>query len=149
MVQLNTNGNWFIFIQENVFDNVVCEKWAILSQPQCVKTYGQVRSVKKVIDRVPAPSLRNMLTAVHVPAQIARFICGQHGAHLGPGGPRWAPCWPNEPCYQGAFIASCNGINVAVLLPTWCTRTLSYIKQCRWNIMTSYISDTRTLRLAH
>ena len=26
---------------------------------------------------------------------------GLHGAHLGPTGPRWAPCWPNEPCYQG------------------------------------------------
>ena len=22
--------------------------------------------------------------------------CGQHGAHLGPTGPRWAPCWPHE-----------------------------------------------------
>ena len=26
---------------------------------------------------------------------------GQHGAHLGPVGPRWAPCWPHGPCYQG------------------------------------------------
>ena len=26
---------------------------------------------------------------------------GQHGVHLGPVGPRWAPCWPHEPCYQG------------------------------------------------
>ena len=26
---------------------------------------------------------------------------GQHGAHLGPVGPRWAPCRPHEPCYQG------------------------------------------------
>ena len=26
---------------------------------------------------------------------------GQHGGHLGPVGPRWAPCWPHEPCYQG------------------------------------------------
>ena len=26
---------------------------------------------------------------------------GQHGAHLGPVGPRWAPYWPHEPCYQG------------------------------------------------
>ena len=25
----------------------------------------------------------------------------QHGAHLGPVSPRWAPCWPHEPCYQG------------------------------------------------
>ena len=28
---------------------------------------------------------------------------GQHGAHLGPVEPRWAPCWPHEPCYQGKF----------------------------------------------
>ena len=26
---------------------------------------------------------------------------GQYGAHLGPLGPRWAPCWPHEPCYLG------------------------------------------------
>ena len=29
---------------------------------------------------------------------------GQHGAHLGPVGPRWAPCWPHEPYYQGTFL---------------------------------------------
>ena len=29
---------------------------------------------------------------------------GQHGAHLGPLGPRWAPCWPHEPCYHGGQI---------------------------------------------
>ena len=27
---------------------------------------------------------------------------GQHGAHLGPVGPRWAPCRPHELCYQGS-----------------------------------------------
>ena len=26
---------------------------------------------------------------------------GQHGAHLGPTGPRRAPCWPHELCYLG------------------------------------------------
>ena len=26
---------------------------------------------------------------------------GKHGAHLGPVGPSWAPCWPHEPCCQG------------------------------------------------
>ena len=26
---------------------------------------------------------------------------GQSGAHLGPTWPRWAPCWPHEPCYLG------------------------------------------------
>ena len=29
---------------------------------------------------------------------------GQHGAHLGPVDPRWAPCWPHEPCYQGSCL---------------------------------------------
>ena len=27
---------------------------------------------------------------------------GQQEAHLGPVGPRWAPCWPHELCYQGS-----------------------------------------------
>ena len=27
----------------------------------------------------------------------------QHGAHLGPTGPRLAPCWPHELCYLGWF----------------------------------------------
>ena len=27
---------------------------------------------------------------------------GQHGAHLGPVGPRWAPCRPHAPCYLGS-----------------------------------------------
>ena len=26
---------------------------------------------------------------------------GQYEAHLGPTGPRWAVCWPHEPCYLG------------------------------------------------
>ena len=29
--------------------------------------------------------------------------CGQHGAHLCPGGPRWAPLWPYESCYEGGL----------------------------------------------
>ena len=28
----------------------------------------------------------------------------QHGAHLGPTGPRWAPCWPQELCYLGHYL---------------------------------------------
>ena len=31
---------------------------------------------------------------------------GQHGAHLGPTGPSWAPCWPHELCYLGPFLIS-------------------------------------------
>ena len=31
---------------------------------------------------------------------ITRFM-GQTWGNLGPTGPRWAPCWPHEPCYLG------------------------------------------------
>ena len=31
------------------------------------------------------------------------YLSGQHGAHLGPVGPSWAPCRPHEPFYQGIF----------------------------------------------
>ena len=34
--------------------------------------------------------------------QIARFM-GPTWVHLGPVGPRWAPCWPHKPCYQGCL----------------------------------------------
>ena len=33
-----------------------------------------------------------------------QFSCGPHGAQLGPVGPRWAPCWPHESCYQGGSL---------------------------------------------
>ena len=33
----------------------------------------------------------------------------QHGVHLGPVGPRRAPCWPYETCYQGRY-AECSVI---------------------------------------
>ena len=31
---------------------------------------------------------------------------GQHGAHLGSTGPRWAQYWPHEPCYLGLYMVS-------------------------------------------
>ena len=36
-LQWNLNPNSNIFIQENAFESVVCEKTAIFSRPQCVK----------------------------------------------------------------------------------------------------------------
>ena len=37
--QLNLKQNSYIFIQENAFENVICEMASILSQPQCVKVW--------------------------------------------------------------------------------------------------------------
>ena len=39
--------------------------------------------------------------------QKAGFM-SQHGAHLGPVGPRWVPCGPHEPCYQGNVSTICH-----------------------------------------
>ena len=39
-----------------------------------------------------------------LPLQVSTLIQGsfvQHGAYLGPTGPRWAPCWSHELCYLG------------------------------------------------
>ena len=48
---------------------------------------------------------------------------GQHGAHLGPTGPRWAPCWPHEPCYLGwANLNDCHNTSKTMgfdVFDTW------------------------------
>ena len=36
---------------------------------------------------------------------------GPTWGHLGPTGPRWAPCWPHEPCYPGWYWLSLFGIS--------------------------------------
>ena len=39
-----------------------------------------------------------------VPYSDSKVHGAKHRAHLGPTGPRWAPCWPYEPCYLGIVI---------------------------------------------
>ena len=34
---------------------------------------------------------------------IFYWLLHHHWAHLGPTGPRWAPCWPHESCYLGSI----------------------------------------------
>ena len=41
-LQWNFNRNSCIFIQENAFENAISKMMAILSQPQCVNSFGQV-----------------------------------------------------------------------------------------------------------
>ena len=42
---------------------------------------------------------------------------GQHGAQLGPTGPKWAPCWPHETCYLGINVSGAWG--TYRLIPQW------------------------------
>ena len=51
-----------------------------------------------ILSSVCACLISDILTE---PTKIASSW-GQHGAHLGPFGPRWALSWPYEPCYQGS-----------------------------------------------
>ena len=49
-----------------------------------------------------------------------------HGAHLGPVGPRWAPCWPHEPCYLVCcHIMITNGLIKEISLITGDTFSLA------------------------
>ena len=80
----NCNRNSSIFVQENAFENAICEMAAFLSRFQ----YANWDHLCDVI-----------LRSASYPRK--RDSWGQHGAHQGPVGPRWAPCGPLEPCYQG------------------------------------------------
>ena len=51
-------------------------------------------------------------------SQVARFM-GLHGAQLGPTGPRWAPFWPNEPCYQGCSDFLCLHYRSILPISPW------------------------------
>ena len=52
---------------------------------------------------------------------------GQHGAHLGPVGPRWTPCWPHEPCYQGYDLIQCCSSPAVLWIPPGCVEGLSQL----------------------
>ena len=49
---------------------------------------------------------------------IARFM-GPTWAHLGPTGPRWAPCWPHEPCYLGSSSWK--------ITPSWLVHSIAHV----------------------
>ena len=60
------------------------------------------------------------------------------GAHLGPTGPRWAPCCPHEYCYLGLYLyqcvllSSCHPPLVArQALKGSCNRNITKGKRCR------------------
>ena len=51
---------------------------------------------------------------------ITRFM-GPTWAHLGPVGPRWAPCRPHEPCYLGWYDRALNRNIICMFLGMCCT----------------------------
>ena len=49
-------------------------------------------------------SIRQIISNDKMAFFLKKGSWGLHGAHLGPTGPRWAPCWPHELCYLGIAI---------------------------------------------
>ena len=64
---------------------------------------------KRPIMRQTAPSHGAIMSQKYIPCKQGTW--GQHGAHLAPVGPRWAPCWSHELCYLGIHC-SCDGQGV-------------------------------------
>ena len=58
----------------------------------------------EVSDDIYNSWIRNDLPNASMTSRIAKFM-GQTWA-LGPVGPRWAPCWPHDPCYQEIRIVT-------------------------------------------
>ena len=59
------------------------------------------------------PEFLNKSSSIHCAEGVVVFLfpdCNVHGAHLGPVGPRWAPCWPHEPCYQSGLYQFTNNL---------------------------------------
>ena len=69
---------------------------------------------------------------------------GQHGANLGPTGPRWAPCWPHEHCYLASYLLigwrlGARQVTSHYLRPCWLSPTTPYsVTVPQW--MTSTLS---------
>ena len=88
--------------------------------------HGKQRSMYQLTSKI---SWHNDYRAI-----LISTLWGQHGAHLGPTGPRWAPCWPHELCYLGktnwhvdGLVQDCSNFSaLAMELLQSCTKPSMY-----------------------
>ena len=71
-------------------------------------------------NKTPRRCQRQMGLKLYIPWE--RGSWGQHGSHLGPTGPRWAPCWPYELCYLGNLVYS------------WCRNVDTWYWSCTFSL---------------
>ena len=75
------------------------------------------QTISLLLPSAISPQLRNTDIGVFIQSSG-----GPHGAHLGPTGTWWAPCWPHEPCYLGMHVfkvisvPSINHLSVLLLI---------------------------------
>ena len=93
-------GNAIIWIKWRVGWSQICTLWWFLD----------ITSIMAIYLSVPHIISMWLLIAFHMYHPSTKLLttgicCLDHGAwgstHLGPTGPRRAPCWPQEPCYLG------------------------------------------------
>ena len=80
----------------------------------------------------------------HLPREQSSW--GQQWAHLSLVGPRWAPCWPQEPCYQGSdgptiiplfdcfwkFLFKQHRISTKSIFHVLCGNFAMFAELCSW-----------------
>ena len=80
------------------------DEWWPLSVASVVQGYQPIYPTQPVPDhRKPLFVSKTFYGVVELYSHIPR-TWGQRGAHLGPPGPRWAPCWPH--IYFATFTCS-------------------------------------------
>ena len=104
----NTLTNWLIspIYRNSVIKHNVTLPWGhtqfsvvIHTLLVCFRKHS-FKAVSHEDDSIPIPASKAHILNIYCKPRY-QIPWGQHGAHLGPVGPRWAPCWPHGPCYQG------------------------------------------------
>ena len=87
---------------DDTFWNICCDLFAI-----CFCTLRPSHNDHHFVDYISTNQRvqRSLFLNVFSDSKVQ---AGKHGAHLGPIGPRWAPCWPHETCYLGYSLWACG-----------------------------------------
>ena len=89
---------------DDTFWNICCDLFAI-----CFCTLRPSHNGHHLVDYISTNQRiqRSLFLNVFSDSKVQG---SKHGAHLGPIGPRWAPCWPHETCYLGYSLWACGTI---------------------------------------
>ena len=111
-----------------------------------------------ILKQLHVSSWHQVPYSIQIATLIARFT-GQHGAHLGPTRPSWAPLWPHELCYlvkdkhlQRLYTISCTHIISMYITDSgasfvgYCSSNLHYA-QTLWHTMTDVLEVGRNINL--
>ena len=121
----NVNTNFKKQMKRSVWESIVYRKLLTWTLPtRQIPTWTiptHTLSIQEIIHHHlahPNTSIQNKIYKISshstITTLIARFM-GPTRAHLGPTGPRWAPCWPNDPCYLGITVKFRTYTCIAIL----------------------------------